>query len=236
MEGIRALMKPTIIKEKMVRLFVLLWGCFGMLFFLSGCSKQLGSGGLKSQSSEPSEIMKQMIYERYNIEVDVGAVEEESGLQAFQESTWHSTATVIDSGEEFEVFLGKKSHALSDDYPKLIYDKEIRKLLDQVIDKQALLFTDPYEIIYQPSEGIWTREDQLEDYLTDSDTFVNIPVQLDDKENDPEKIYSLAEDLKEKGIQFTLIVEQGKDKYYISSNRYTKLKSKEAIIKMLKGR
>ena len=176
-------------------------------------------------ASSPEEAVTEKIREKYNIETTVVSVKENKGMQAFDESYYQGTVEINDTGEEFNYTLGKSSGTLRDDYPRLIYAEDI----ENMIQEETEGMTDcSFEVVYYPSEGSYTRKDQLADYLRESQTYAEIRFC---KVYDFDAVYDTATKLEEKGIPFIATVEDYREKpIYLISQGDTKLKPKEEYL------
>ena len=220
--------KKRNLRRTVVRSVLGYGGFLIMLLLIHGCR------GNRGYSQSPENRIKDLLEEKYGITVEINEMTEKPGMQAFQERYYLATAALVDTGGEFRVLLGKKSGVLKDDYPKLVYDSKIREIIDRIIEDYSDLAVGSYEINYGLSEGNWSQEDQLADYLADSDTEAGITVYADSiSEEYARKIYSFAQALEEEGIHFTLKVEKESDTVYISSNRHSGLKTEDVIVNML---
>lgn len=202
-------------------------GLLIMLLLLNACGRNTGT-------QSPEDRIKNLIEEKYGFSVQINEIEEKAGMQAFQERYYLGTVSIVDTGEEFCVLLGKKSGVLKDDYPKLVYDAGIREIIDHVLEEYPELTTASYEIHYDLSEGNWTQENQMTDYLENSDTEVGIHIVTESmSEEEARRIYSFARTLKKEGVHFTIEIKGDNNTLYISSNRHSELDEEGDVVKML---
>ena len=188
--------KPTIILLS----FFLVFCCFGC--------------GDYETSSSPQDTMKQKLKEKYGITVSIDNLNEEAGIQMFQESSYTAIATDEENGYAFNVLLGKSTNNVKDDYAKFLYESQIRETVDNVINthiENGIPFSD-YSISYDLTEKTFTNENQLDEYLDDRLAIVQFTIDLDYADTEmAEKIYNFATELKGNHIPFELEIHKNRD-------------------------
>ena len=190
------------------------------------------TGCWNTANTNPKEAITAEMQHKYGIHVKIISMKKYPGLQMFQEPTWHAVCLDQDTGEEFDAYLEKSSGIITDDFPKIIYDKSIRNLINTEIESYPELSFSNFSINYQPSQGKWTKTTELMDYLSKSDTYIQLSVQRKNNQ-DAEQIFSFAKSLKEKGIHFHIQVEDAGHITFLVHDKYTSLDSRKEIVNRL---
>lgn len=124
---------------------------------------------------------------------------------------------VTSSGDHFTISYYKKISILyflihfrdevtiQDDYAKLLYDPEIRKRTEEIMDQFLEKDEYTYDISYAMTDKTYTDMDQIDDYLADTGTYIDADITISDvdAEQVTKKIYQLANMLKDHNMHFS---------------------------------
>lgn len=114
----------------------------------------------------------------------------------------------------YAILYFRNEVTIQDDYAKLLYDPEIRKRTEEIMDQFLEKDEYTYDISYAMTDKTYTDMDQIDDYLTDTGTYIDADITISDvdAEQVTKKIYQLANTLKDHNMHFSFKLHyNGKD-------------------------
>ena len=114
----------------------------------------------------------------------------------------------------YAILYFRNEVTIQDDYAKLLYDPEIRKRTEEIMDQFLEKDEYTYDISYAMTDKTYTDMDQIDDYLTDTGTYIDADITISDvdAEQVSKKIYQLANTLKDHNMHFSFKLHyNGKD-------------------------
>ena len=114
----------------------------------------------------------------------------------------------------YAILYFRNEVTIQDDYAKLLYDPEIRKRTEEIMDQFLEKDEYTYDISYAMTDKTYTNMDQIDDYLTDTGTYIDADITISDvdAEQVTKKIYQLANTLKDHNMHFSFKLHyNGKD-------------------------
>lgn len=114
----------------------------------------------------------------------------------------------------YAILYFRNEVTIQDDYAKLLYDPEIRKRTEEIMDQFLEKDEYTYDISYAMTDKTYTDMDQIDDYLVDTGTYIDTDITISDvdAEQVTKKIYQLANTLKDHHMHFSFKLHyNGKD-------------------------
>ena len=95
---------------------------------------------------------------------------------------------------------------IEDDYAALIYNDVIEDRISAIVDQYLKKDQYKYDIVYKVTAEAYKSKDQLEDYLRETDTYIDIEITLENEkpEQAAEKIFLLVQKIYENNIHFMI--------------------------------
>lgn len=105
----------------------------------------------------------------------------------------------------YAILYFRNEVTIQDDYAKLLYDPEIRKRTEEIMDQFLEKDEYTYDISYAMTDKTYTDMDQIDDYLADTGTYIDADITISDvdAEQVTKKIYQLANTLKDHHMHFS---------------------------------
>lgn len=114
----------------------------------------------------------------------------------------------------YAILYFRNEVTIQDDYAKLLYDPEIRKRTEEIMDQFLEKDEYTYDISYAMTDKTYTDMDQIDDYLADTGTYIDADITISDADAEQvtKKIYQLANTLKDHNMHFSFKLHyNGKD-------------------------
>ena len=114
----------------------------------------------------------------------------------------------------YAILYFRNEVTIQDDYAKLLYDQKIRERTEEIMDQFLEKDEYTYDISYAMTDKTYTDMDQIDDYLTDTGTYIDADITISDvdAEQVTKKIYQLANTLKDHNMHFSFKLHyNGKD-------------------------
>lgn len=105
----------------------------------------------------------------------------------------------------YAILYFRNEVTIRDDYAKLLYDPEIRKRTEEIMDQFLEKDEYTYDISYAMTDKTYTDMDQIDDYLADTGTYIDADITISDADAEQvtKKIYQMANTLKDHNMHFS---------------------------------
>lgn len=172
---------------------------------------------------------------KYGKDFSVQFMEELPGLTGFAHTLYRAEVSETDADTVFIAYMDKTGENLTDTYAKIMYDDEINEALKTILGNYEGLSEYSYEIIYVETAQKWDAEDSWQKYLAESDTYVDIELQVEEQEAEKaaECVYGFAQKLKEEAIPYSIALKLSERNVYIQNNKDVALMSYERLLKKI---
>lgn len=202
------------------------WLCFVLMgmCLLTGCygvEDRIAHGTDNGDKyGDIAEEIEVALYDKYGILFCVESVEEVNGRYAFSGTFYQAQVTPESEFSSFTAVISKDGGSVIDDYPRIIYDENIHELVQEAFDVWEADAEYSFQVHYALEEQNWQKEDELQDYLENSDTYIMVELELRDMESEDaaDSVYDLCMSLQE-CVQFNMTCDyQGKKIYIVDDN------------------
>lgn len=163
---------------------------------LLGCLRADRSGNTVPLSGREEKIrasMVQLLEEKYGESFTVEQAERENANMAFSGDTFTAAVRSGDYPGTFTARVDAEGKNLTDDYPRLFWNADIEQRVRQALDGVAGLTGTEWKIVYVLSAQTWKPDDDLETYLQEGETYLDLTVTLP---SDPEQAAGVLADLR----------------------------------------
>lgn len=163
---------------------------------LMGCLRLDRSGNaapLPSREEKIQAAMEQLLEEKYGESFTVEQPERQKANMAFVEDTFTASVRSGNYPGTFTARVDAEGKNLTDDYPRLFWDTEIEQRARQTLDSVEGLTETEWKIVYVLSGQTWKADDDLESYLQEGETYLDLTVTLPP---DLEQAAAAVEDLR----------------------------------------
>lgn len=186
------------------------------LVIFTGCADLNGAA---RDSTE--ETIKRKLYERYGQTFSVKKIEQVSSQTTFSKYMYYATVYLNDSTKVFHATMSKDGKSFTDDYPRILFEEKMNDEIESILILCEFIEAYSYKIIFQESAFVWQKEEDYEDYLKDSGTYVSVKVSIDasDMEEAVQRGYELALSMKEEAFQFCMEISFAEEKIVIESRK-----------------
>lgn len=195
----------------------------------------LGGCGFMQNKEVPAQI-EDLLADKYGKTFSVQSVEQENGATVFDSPAYHAVATLENGDMTFDVLTDLDVTVSRDSYAKLLFEDEINKKVEALLQEADGLNGYSFWTRYFMEERAWSAEDTVEAYLQESSTWVCIDLQTIEEETEAvaERVYSLAERLKENGIPYHMMYDNQGDPVYLTNDAFAQLYSFDDFRKKLR--
>lgn len=171
---------------------------------LYGCSQMLRTD-LPDKEDRIQASIEQQLQEKYGDTFTVEQVESEGASMAFQKATYKATVRSDRYPGEFSARLDRDMENLKDDYPRLYWNDAIESRVQSALDRVTGLSDTDWKVVYVLSDQTWTESDDLDEYLSEGDTYldmnVTVPANLDEAVT---VVDVLLDSLREEQLQYSV--------------------------------
>lgn len=180
-------------------------------------------------------IMQDELNEKYNKFFIVQRLDEQSDSVESGKKIYKAKVSELKSTDEFDAYMCSDGTELKDTYSKLIYNHDIDKLVYDTIYDRSDGYTYSYHIIYEATDKKYSDKDKLEEYISESDTYIDINIDVQDTNIDSisKKLYELALAFKEEKLHFSIKVNFMNESIYMIDDNYSSLLSYDDLVDKL---
>ncbi|MBR1692213.1 MAG: hypothetical protein IJ711_05485 [Lachnospiraceae bacterium] len=168
--------------------------------------------------------MKQRLQQRYDrdfVVSDVNSVSDEAVYMPFRESNGYSATAypIEDETKSFRVYLDKEGDTFQDNYGSILFAEPLKEYTYKLLEKIDDIEVENYEAIFTMESSTWDEEDELEDYMVLTDTYVcvDIRVYASSSNEAAKKCYQVYQTLLEHSLRPSITFYYGARQTFIMS-------------------
>lgn len=230
--------------KKFVMSFVIGIGVIIMGFFCIGCEKKAeleqaviqakkNSQDVEYQKTKNSEIIIQKLNNKYGKDFTLLAIEKVQGVTALDDGFYLAEFYEDGDQDEFRVYWYNEKELLQDTYAKILYKNEFSQIIDSILEKSDNFQKFNYKIYYQESEKTW-KENEFEEYLSESGSYIDIECEAGDMESKEvsKYLYQIVEILRNRGAKYFIRCNWEGRKVYLNDD--IEIHNEEELLKKMK--
>lgn len=187
---------------------IILGGIVVLFSTLLGC-KSVEHNGKKADRLSREDKVKasvvQLLEEKYTDTFSVETLERENANMAFSQDTFKASVRSENYSGSFTARVNADGTNLIDDYPRLYWNEAIESRVQKILDSVEGLMETEWKIIYVLSAQTWKDHDNLDDYLEEGDTYLDLTLTLpSDLDKATETLNALRVALQEGHVQYAV--------------------------------
>lgn len=192
----------------MVQTKLMLGGIVLLLSTLLGCFGISNGGATRSLPSKEEQIKASMLHlleEKYGETFMIEQIDRQDANMAFSKDTFTASVHSESFSETFTARVDADGKDLVDNYPSLYWNDAIESRVQQVLDGAEGLTDIRWNVIYVLSAQTWKQEDDLNAYLAQGETYLDLTLTLPNDLNEAsDNLGALCDALQKAHLQYAV--------------------------------
>lgn len=169
-------MKNTLVKR--ILRFALLGAVLMGSLVVAGCGKKQ-----KISDSKASEVMKEMLYEKYGEEFEVSEswrlTNTDMGMPGIGGEWSYCADVYTKDGQTFQVAIDNDGNNFEDDYCKIILEKPLQEYVYGLVEELDGVELVKYNPVFFRDSYHWRENDDVEEFLKQTRTYICLDVEIE---------------------------------------------------------
>lgn len=191
-------LKKLLLLGGIVVLFSTLLGCFA-----TGHDRKEPAPSGREKAARAALV--QQLEEKYGDTVTIVSLERQDAAMAFAKDSFAASVRSERYAATFNARVDADGNNLTDDYPRLYWDEDIRERVRQALTGVEGLTDIEWKLVYPLSEQTWNPDDGLDAYLDGGKTYLDLTVTLPaDLDRAAETLNALRAALQKEHLQYAV--------------------------------
>ena len=193
-------MKNTLVKR--ILRFALLGAVLMGSLVVAGCGKKQ-----KISDSKASEVMKEMLYEKYGEEFEVSEswrlTNTDMGMPGIGGGWSYCADVYTEDGQTFQVAIDNDGNNFKDSYCKIVFEEALQEYVYELVSVEKNVEIEDYHSNFYMDSYNWSDQDNIEAFLKSTETYVTVDVQVSATSKDElvQKCYNVSKQLETHNVE-----------------------------------